>query len=555
MDDNDHINTHFTTLIRSSDVSDLYATARVAPISLTYFHYCLENGNYTLSLHFEEIEFTNDNSYTSLGVRIFDIYVQERLVWKDFSIESEAGGALKPLVKKVLNVSVTNNFIEIRFYWAGKGTTRIPKMSVYGPLISAISLVSDSGPCSNGRRKETTYVIIGVGVGGFCLLLFIIGILSWKGYILGKCWRKKVAFANMASGTFTLKQIRAATDDFDPAKKIGEGGFGPVYKGQMPDGMLIAVKQLSSKSRQGNREFLNEIGIISCLQHPNLVKLHGFCVDGDQLLLVYEYMENNSLARALFGPGDNQLELDWSTRFKICIGIAKGLAFLHEESTLKIVHRDIKATNVLLDADLNPKISDFGLARLDEEDKSHVTTRVAGTIGYMAPEYALWGRLSDKADVYSFGVLALEIVTGKNNNEYMPSEKFVCLLDWAYRWQQSGNLMNIVDEKLKSNFKKEEVATMVKVGLLCSNASASLRPSMPEVVSMLEGRSAIPEVMPDPGNYMEDLRFKAMRDFREQKEKENQSFSGSQQNSTAAHTSCSSSTFSHHSYEIVEEKE
>nr|GMD22516.1 probable leucine-rich repeat receptor-like serine/threonine-protein kinase At3g14840 [Ipomoea batatas] len=146
------------------------------------------------------------------------------------------------------------------------------------------------------------------------------------------------------------------------------------------DGTVIAVKQLSSKSKQGNREFLNEISMISCLQHPNLVKLHGCCVEGKQLLLVYEYLENNSLAHALFGPEDCQLNIDWATRQRICVGIAKGLTFLHEESEIKIVHRDIKATNVLLDKELNPKISDFGLAKLDDEEKTHLSTKVAGTL-------------------------------------------------------------------------------------------------------------------------------------------------------------------------------
>ncbi|XP_008246229.2 PREDICTED: probable LRR receptor-like serine/threonine-protein kinase At1g53440, partial [Prunus mume] len=170
--------------------------------------------------------------------------------------------------------------------------------------------------------------------------------------------------------------------------------------------------------------------MISGLQHPNLVRLFGCCIEANQLLLVYEYMENNSLARALFGPEEGPLKLDWPTRQKICLGIARGLAFLHEESALKVVHRDIKTTNILLDHDLSPKISDFGLAKLDEEENTHISTRVAGTIGYMAPEYALWGYLTYKADVYSFGVVALEIVAGKNNMKYRPNENFVCLVDW-----------------------------------------------------------------------------------------------------------------------------
>ncbi|XP_060203749.1 probable LRR receptor-like serine/threonine-protein kinase At1g53430 [Lycium barbarum] len=170
--------------------------------------------------------------------------------------------------------------------------------------------------------------------------------------------------------------------------------------------------------------FLNEIGMISCLQHPNLVNLHGCCIEGTELLLVYEYLENNSLARALFNSEKSQLILDWPTRVKICVGIAKGLAYLHEESSLRIVHRDIKATNVLLDRDLNPKISDFGLARLTGDDNTHISTRVAGTIGYMTPEYVLWGYLTYKADVYSFGIeKARRVISSPSHHPNTPINK------------------------------------------------------------------------------------------------------------------------------------
>eukprot|EP00258_Populus_trichocarpa_P031952 XP_024447971.1 probable LRR receptor-like serine/threonine-protein kinase RFK1 isoform X1 [Populus trichocarpa] len=550
MDDYDYQNTRYTVSLQSSTIPELYQTARISPISLTYFHYCLQNGNYTVNLHFAEIQFTNDHTYNSLGRRIFDIYVQERLVWKDFNIEDEVGSAEKPLVKQVLNVNVTNNMLEIRFYFAGKGTTRIPDRGVYGPIISAISVFSDLKVCSSGKKKGIVYVVVGA-VGASCLVAIILVILWWKGNLPGKLRRKRdVKGLDFPKGTFSLKQIRAATNDFDASNKIGEGGFGPVYKGQLPDGTVIAVKQLSSKSRQGNREFLNEMGMISCLQHPNLVKLHGCCIESDQLLLVYEYMENNSLARALFRHENNQLNLDWPTRLKICIGIARGLAFLHEESRLKIVHRDIKATNVLLDGNLNPKISDFGLARLDEEEKSHISTRVAGTIGYMAPEYALWGYLTDKADVYSFGVVALEIISGKNNNNYMPSNSScVCLLDWACHLQQSGSFIELVDETLGSEVHIEEAETMVKVALLCTNASPTVRPTMSEVVSMLEGRMAVPDTRPELSSYNEDLRFKAMRDLRQHEQSHR--FSGSQrQKSTSIQTFSSSSISENSSYEI-----
>ncbi|XP_058194303.1 probable LRR receptor-like serine/threonine-protein kinase RFK1 isoform X2 [Rhododendron vialii] len=436
------------------------------------------------------------------------------------------------------------NVMEIRFYWAGKGTTRIPVRGVYGPLISAISVIPSNKSCSDGGRKNIT-AYVAVGVVAICFVFVTASVLWWKACLKGKKSRgKDFEGLELKTASFTLKHIKAATNNFDSANKIGEGGFGSVYKGVLSDGTLVAVKQLSSKSRQGNREFLNEIGMISCLQHPNLVKLHGCCIEGDQLLLVYEYMENNSVAHMLFDPKDDQLILDCPTRLKICIGIARGLAFLHEESRFKVVHRDIKATNVLLDGNLNPKISDFGLARLNEDEKTHISTRVAGTIGYIAPEYALWGYLTYKADVYSFGVVALEIISGKNNNNYMPSNNYTCLLDWACHLPQGENFMDLVDPKLGSEVNKEEVERMVKVALLCTNASPSLRPAMSEVVSMLEGRMTIPSIIPEPNSSTEDLRFKAMRDFHEETQKHSSSRSQTQ-NSPALQTDIASSSTSH----------
>ncbi|XP_010478344.1 PREDICTED: probable LRR receptor-like serine/threonine-protein kinase RFK1 [Camelina sativa] len=520
MDDNNFQNTRFTMFVPASNLSDLYKTARVAPVTLTYFHACLENGIYTINLDFAEIRFTNDDTYDRLGRRLFDIYIQEKLVVKDFNIMDEAKGALKPVIKP-FTANVTNHFLTIRLRWSGKGTTRIPTRGVYGPIISAISIVSDSKPCERPKTGMSLGAYIAIGIGAPCLIIFIVGILWWCGCLPCGQRRKDPNEEELPSGTFTLRQIKFATDDFNPTNKIGEGGFGPVFKGVLADGRVVAVKQLSSKSRQGNREFLNEIGAISCLQHPYLVKLHGFCVERAQLLLVYEYMENNSLSHALFSPKHEQIPLDWPTRYKICSGIAKGLAFLHEESPLKFVHRDIKATNILLDKDLTPKISDFGLARLDEEEKTHVSTKVAGTIGYMAPEYALWGYLSFKADVYSFGVLVLEIVAGITNSNFMAAGDSVCLLEWANECLESGHLMQVVDERLRPEVDKNEAETVIKVALVCTSASPTDRPIMSEVVAMLEGLYPVPETTPGTSRNSGDVRFKAFKDLR--KEMENSS--------------------------------
>ncbi|KAG7625266.1 putative leucine-rich repeat receptor-like serine/threonine-protein kinase [Arabidopsis thaliana] len=480
----------------SSIDSRLYTQARLSAISLTYQALCLGKGNYTVNLHFAEIMFNEKNMYSNLGRRYFDIYVQGKREVKDFNIVDEAKGVGKAVVKK-FPVMVTNGKLEIRLQWAGKGTQAIPVRGVYGPLISAVSVDPDFIPpkepgTGTGGGSSVGTVVGSVIASTVFLVLLIGGILWWRGCLRPKSQMEK-DFKNLdfQISSFSLRQIKVATDNFDPANKIGEGGFGPVHKGIMTDGTVIAVKQLSAKSKQGNREFLNEIAMISALQHPHLVKLYGCCVEGDQLLLVYEYLENNSLARALFGPQETQIPLNWPMRQKICVGIARGLAYLHEESRLKIVHRDIKATNVLLDKELNPKISDFGLAKLDEEENTHISTRVAGTYGYMAPEYAMRGHLTDKADVYSFGVVALEIVHGKSNTSSRSKADTFYLLDWVHVLREQNTLLEVVDPRLGTDYNKQEALMMIQIGMLCTSPAPGDRPSMSTVVSMLEGHSTV----------------------------------------------------------------
>ncbi|CDY43185.1 BnaA07g07690D [Brassica napus] len=500
--------TVFSDSVVSAKYPELYQTARLSPLSLAYFAFCFENGSYNVKLHFAEIQFSDEEPYVRLAKRFFNIYVQGKLIWEDFNIREEANGTHKEVIKEV-NTTVTDNTLEIRLYWAGKGTTIIPKRGHYGSLISAISVCpSSESECGaqvhhpllvRKAHKPRIYPLILVITTLILSLAFlIVGAFYWK-----KCVRNEDSGKR---GSFSLKQLKVATDNFDPLNKIGEGGFGSVYKGRLPDGTLIAVKKLSSKSCQGNKEFVNEIGMIACLQHPNLVKLYGCCCENNQLLLVYEYLENNCLADALFGRSG--LKLEWGTRHKICVGIARGLAFLHEDSAVKIIHRDIKGTNVLLDKDLNSKISDFGLARLHEDEKSHITTKVAGTIGYMAPEYVMRGHLTEKADVYSFGVVAMEIVSGKSNANYTPdNECCIGLLDWAFVLQKKGAFSEILDPKLEGLYDVMEAERMIKVSLLCSNKSPTLRPTMSEVVKMLEGETEIEQIISDPGVYGDELRL------------------------------------------------
>ncbi|KAH1210867.1 Cold-responsive protein kinase 1 [Glycine soja] len=298
---------------------------------------------------------------------------------------------------------------------------------------------------------------------------------------------------------YSYKQLRNATEKFSPANKIGEGGFGSVYKGRLKDGKVAAIKVLSAESRQGVKEFLTEINVISEIEHENLVKLYGCCVEKNNRILVYNYLENNSLSQTLLGGGHNSLYFDWGTRCKICIGVARGLAYLHEEVRPHIVHRDIKASNILLDKDLTPKISDFGLAKLIPANMTHVSTRVAGTLGYLAPEYAIGGKLTRKADIYSFGVLLAEIISGRCNiNSRLPiEEQFLLERFFEYGCESSTQtwdlyerkeLVELVDISLNGEFDAEQACKFLKISLLCTQESPKLRPSMSSVVKMLTGK-------------------------------------------------------------------
>ncbi|KAL1537954.1 putative LRR receptor-like serine/threonine-protein kinase [Salvia divinorum] len=491
----------------STTEAPFYDTARLSPSSLKYYGFCMRSGSYKVRLHFAEIMFSDNANYSSLGRRIFDVAIQGQVVLTDFNIAEEAKGVRKGIVKE-FNVNVNGSTLDIHLYWTGKGTTAIPDRGIYGPLISAIAVTPNFSVGTGGLSTGAIIGIVIASVVVFVLLLLLV--LWWRGCFGEKDYGdSELRGLDLLTGKFTLRQMKAATNNFDNANKIGEGGFGSVYKGTLSDGTVIAVKQLSSKSKQGNREFVTEIGMISALEHPNLVRLYGCCIESNQLLLIYEYLENNCLARALFGKPEQRLNVNWATRKKICIGIAKGLAYLHEESRLKIVHRDIKATNVLLDKELNAKISDFGLAKLDEEEDTHISTRIAGTVGYMAPEYAMRGYLTDKADVYSFGIVLLETVSGKSNTNYRPKEEFVYLLDWAYVLHEQGSLLELVDPSLGSDYSKKEALRMLNLALLCANPSPTLRPTMSSAVRMLEGKIPVQAPVVKKSGTDEDMRFKA----------------------------------------------
>ncbi|XP_042519815.1 probable LRR receptor-like serine/threonine-protein kinase At1g56130 [Macadamia integrifolia] len=497
--------------------SELFQTARISPGSLRYYGLGLQNGIYNVTLQFSEIQFKNTRSWESRGRRLFDIYIQGNLWLKKFDIRKEAGGISFSAVQKKIQANVSENFLEIHLFWAGEGTCCIPQQGTYGPSISAISAVPNFKPnvtntphTPASTRKTRTGLIVGIVVPiGLLSILFVLVVY----YILRR--RKGLKFdedeeflgIDYRPNTFSYTELRTATDDFNPANKLGEGGFGPVYKGTLTDGREVAVKQLSVSSHQGKSQFITEIATISAVQHRNLVKLFGCCIEGDRRLLVYEYHENKSLDQALFGG----LHLNWPKRYDICLGTARGLAYLHEESKPRIVHRDVKASNILLDAELDPKISDFGLAKLYDDKKTHISTRVAGTIGYLAPEYAMRGHLTEKADVFGFGVVALEIISGRPNTDTSLNAEKIYLLEWAWNLHESNRELELVDPAL-SEFNAEEVKRLIGIVLLCTQASPSLRPAMSRVVAMLSGDSEVSTVTSKPG-YLTDWEFNDISSF------------------------------------------
>ncbi|XP_010492632.1 PREDICTED: G-type lectin S-receptor-like serine/threonine-protein kinase At1g11280 isoform X2 [Camelina sativa] len=291
---------------------------------------------------------------------------------------------------------------------------------------------------------------------------------------------------------FEMNTIRAATNNFNVSNKLGQGGFGPVYKGKLSDRKEVAVKRLSSSSGQGTEEFMNEIKLISKLQHRNLVRLLGCCIDGEEKLLIYEFLVNKSLDNFLFDL-TLKLQIDWPKRFNIIQGVARGLLYLHRDSCLRVIHRDLKVSNILLDENMNPKISDFGLARMFRGTQHQDNTRrVVGTLGYMSPEYAWTGMFSEKSDIYAFGVLQLEIISGKKISSFSCGKEGKTLLEYAWEsWLETGGV-DMLDQGISSSCSPVEVARCVQIGLLCIQQQAIDRPNIAQVVSMITSATDLP---------------------------------------------------------------
>nr|XP_018633388.1 putative receptor-like protein kinase At4g00960 isoform X4 [Nicotiana tomentosiformis] len=372
-----------------------------------------------------------------------------------------------------------------------------------------VPIGKDDGTAPTGKDDKTarTVIIIVVPIVTVVILIVCVSV------IFTKMRKRKLVneiqsirgddISTAESLQYDFSTIRVATDNFSNANKLGQGGFGPVYKGKLPNGEEVAVKRLSADSGQGDLEFKNEVLLVARLQHRNLVRLLGFCLDGTERLLVYEFVPNASLDHFLFDSVKRR-QLDWERRSRIIGGVARGILYLHEDSRLRIIHRDLKASNVLLDADMNPKISDFGMARLFTLDETQGnTSRIVGTYGYMAPEYAMHGQFSVKSDVFSFGVLVLEILSGQRNTCFRNGESVEDLLSYAWSNWREGTAANFIDPILKgSTGLVRDIMRYIHIALLCVQENVADRPTMAAVVLMLSSLSLSLPVPSGPAYYM-----------------------------------------------------
>ncbi|XAR66355.1 Non-specific serine/threonine protein kinase [Bertholletia excelsa] len=415
------------------------------------------------------------------------------------------------------------DLLDMRQYAAGEGGGQ----DLY-VRVSAADLETSGGSTRSSENARRIIKFVGIAVGACVLLLGLSICFIWNKKIKKRKLKESIVHRGtqerskefLLKGTvivskreysgertadelelpiFDYSTIALATNNFHVENKLGQGGFGIVYKGTLAEGEEIAVKRLSKNSGQGVEEFKNEVRFIARLQHRNLVRLLGCCVEMEEKLLIYEYMQNKSLDSILFNKEKCSL-LDWKRRFNIICGIARGLLYLHQDSRLRIIHRDLKASNILLDEEMNPKISDFGMARMFGGDQTEASTRrVVGTYGYMSPEYAMDGLFSFKSDVFSFGVLVLEIVTGKKNRGFYNANQHLNLLGHAWRLWREGRSSELMDPSVGDSYSASEVARCIQVGLLCVQERAEDRPTMATVVLMLSSESILPPQPRHPG--------------------------------------------------------
>ncbi|KAI7737029.1 hypothetical protein M8C21_007529 [Ambrosia artemisiifolia] len=352
----------------------------------------------------------------------------------------------------------------------------------------------------NGEKRKVSVVlglVVGIPVTVILLVVIVFALLWKKKQNIGEAVETRFYVDSkhkyqMGTGPkrFSYDELAKSTNDFVENKKLGEGGFGAVYRGFLEDSnAYVAVKRVSKSSKQGINEYASEVRIISRLRHRNLVQLMGWCHEKGNLLLVYQYMENGSLDSHLF---KRKSLLTWATRYKIAHGLASALLYLHEEWDQCVLHRDIKSSNVMLDSNFNAKLGDFGLAKLVDHEKGSQTTKLAGTMGYMAPECVATGKATKKSDVFSFGVVLLEIACGRKPIEYKAQENQIWLLEWIWELYGTNTLLEGVDPCLGSDFDKEEIKHLMIIGLWCVHPDSDVRPTMRQVIRVLNSEAPLP---------------------------------------------------------------
>ncbi|CAI9304243.1 unnamed protein product [Lactuca saligna] len=347
-----------------------------------------------------------------------------------------------------------------------------------------------------GKNKTVLVVSLVVGLSVMITFLALLAFYAWR---KKKSREEGQGFdvvmnnefeMNIGPKKYSYRELARSTNNFAEGRKLGEGGFGGVYRGLLQkSGTHVAVKRVSKGSKQGIKEYASEVKIISRLRHRNLVQLTGWCHEKGELLLVYEFMENGSLDLHLF---KEKTLLKWGTRYKIAHGLASALLYLHEEWEQCVLHRDIKASNVMLDTNFNAKLGDFGLAKLVDHEKSSQTTMLAGTLGYMAPECVVTGKATRESDVFSFGVVALEIACGRKPIMYMAQENQIQLVEWVWEIYGARTLLEAVDPRLGSEYEEEEIKRLMIVGLWCAQPDPDLRPSMRHVIQALNSEDSLP---------------------------------------------------------------
>lgn len=375
------------------------------------------------------------------------------------------------------------------------------KLNGQAPALDLSSLPS----LPAGHKKQYTGLVIGVSA---AVVVFVIISISTAIYLIRKIKNADIVEdweLEMGPHRYSYQELKKATNSFSDKVLLGKGGFGQVYKGILPDSKIeVAVKRISKESTQGLREFVSEIASIGRLRHRNLVQLLGWYRRRDDFLLVYDYMANGSLDKFLFE--EPKMILNWEQRFKIIKDVASGLLYLHEGYEQVVIHRDVKASNVLLDEELNGRLSDFGLARLYEHGANPNTTRVVGTLGYLAPELPRTGKATESSDVYAFGALLLEVVCGRRPIEPKALPEELVLVDLVWEKFREGRALDVIDPKLNGEYNESEVMMVIKLGLMCSHNAPMARPSMRQVVRYLDEEVGIPQNLRDPNGAYEGVK-------------------------------------------------